>query len=177
MDKKDIPNYEGLYYATTDGKIFSHGKILKFGRNERTTTGREKIQSNRTDGYLRVVLSHGRINKGFLVHRLIAMTFLPNPEKKPMVNHKDGNKKNNHVSNLEWCTRKENELHAKENGLKPKGEKNGGSKISDDDAELIRSSYIKRVNTKDLCAKFNLSRPQIQRIANNKSRVIPVSSE
>jgi hypothetical protein len=172
MENKDIPNYEGLYYATIDGKIFSHGKTLKFGRNERKTMAKEKKQSTHNQGYLRVVLSHGRINKGFLVHRLIAMVFLPNPENKPMVNHKDGNKKNNHVSNLEWCTRKENELHAKNHGLKPSGQRNGSSKITDDDAEYIRKNYIKRINSNQLSKKFNISREQIQRIANNKSRII-----
>ena len=172
MENKDIPNYEGLYYATMDGKIFSHGKTLKFGRNERKTMAKEKKQSTHACGYLRVVLSHGRINKGFLVHRLIAMVFLPNPENKPMVNHKDGNKKNNHVSNLEWCTRKENELHAKNHGLKPSGQRNGSSKITDDDAEYIRNNYIKRINSNQLSKKFNISREQIQRIANNKSRII-----
>jgi hypothetical protein len=172
MENKDIPNYEGLYYATMDGKIFSHGKTLKFGRNERNTMAKEKKQSTHNQGYLRVVLSHGQINKGFLVHRLIAMVFLPNPENKPMVNHKDGNKKNNHVTNLEWCTRKENELHAKTHGLKPSGQRNGSSKITNVDAEFIRKNYTKNKKVGALALLFGITTHQVRRIATNKSRVI-----
>ena len=71
------------------------------------------------DGYQQLRMT---VEKGKAVtvktHRLIAQTFLPNPENKPQVNHKDGNKKNNAVSNLEWCTHKENQKHAIKTGLK-----------------------------------------------------------
>ena len=70
------------------------------------------------DGYQQLRMT---VEKGKAVtvkaHRLIAQTFLPNPENKPQVNHKDGNKMNNTVSNLEWCTDKENNRHARETGL------------------------------------------------------------
>lgn len=62
--------------------------------------------------YKRVVLSHNGYKKRYLVHRLVAMTYIPNNESKPCVNHIDGNKLNNHVSNLEWVTYSENELHS-----------------------------------------------------------------
>ena len=64
-------------------------------------------------GYFRVYLDKGDGKTRFIpIHRLVAMTFLENPENKPQVNHKDGNKENNHVSNLEWATNKENQIHA-----------------------------------------------------------------
>lgn len=68
-------------------------------------------------GYLQVTLHDSGERTTFRVHRLVALTFIPNPDNKPQVNHKDGNKKNNHVSNLEWATSQENIFHAFENGL------------------------------------------------------------
>ena len=67
-----------------------------------------KIQSN---GYISIDLSDDLHNrKGYLVHRLVALTFIPNPNNLPIVNHKDENPSNNNVNNLEWCTREENIL-------------------------------------------------------------------
>ena len=64
------------------------------------------------NGYERVTICNNGKHKHCLVHRLVALAFIPNPNKKPCVNHKDGNKLNNNVNNLEWCTYKENELHS-----------------------------------------------------------------
>lgn len=77
-------------------------------------------------GYLRVYLSkNGKVSKKY-IHRLVAETFIPNPNNLPQVNHIDGNKKNNNVNNLEWVTSKENIIHAFKTGLSviPKGENN-----------------------------------------------------
>lgn len=63
-------------------------------------------------GYLKVKLNKNSKSKWFLVHRLVAQAFIPNPENKPQVNHKDGNKFNNCVENLEWNTNSENQLHS-----------------------------------------------------------------
>lgn len=68
-------------------------------------------------GYRRVLLSKNGVKKHFLVHRLIAETFIPKADDRNYVNHKDGNKLNNCVSNLEWCTRSENQIHAYKKGL------------------------------------------------------------
>ena len=76
---------------------------------------KQKIQNS---GYLYVTLCINNKAKNMLVHRLVALTFIPNPEKYEFVNHKDGNKKNNHVDNLEWCTNAYNIRHAYKNGLR-----------------------------------------------------------
>lgn len=93
---KDIPKFEGLYAATEDGKIWSYykNKFLK------TTLTKE--------GYLKVVLVKNKIHYNKLVHRLIAQTFLENPNNLPIINHKDENKINNSINNLEWCDYKYN---------------------------------------------------------------------
>lgn len=95
----------GQYMVDENGNVYSHWskRLLKAGDNG--------------IGYLQVALSardkHGKIVVRFKkIHRLVAMAFIPNPENYTDVNHKDGNKKNNHVSNLEWCTHSANVLHS-----------------------------------------------------------------
>lgn len=78
-----------------------------------------KLTPNRhPQGYLRLGLRTNGIRKFHNIHRLVAQTFLPNPENKPFVNHIDGNKSNNRVENLEWCNQSENMEHAYRTGLK-----------------------------------------------------------
>lgn len=95
--------------------------------------------SNRPDGYLRTQFG----GKTRTVHRVIAETFLEKEKEKNFINHKDGNKTNNNIDNLEWCTRSENIRHAYNNGLihPKKGENNGRAKLSQEDVEYIRSVY------------------------------------
>lgn len=76
-------------------------------------SGRSLKQFISKNGYKYVNLSHKGILKTFRVHRLVAFAFLPNKALKPYINHKDGNKQNNNVDNLEWCTAKENDNHAR----------------------------------------------------------------
>lgn len=89
--KKEIPGFP-KYYACSNGEIWSE-KTHKFLKKNVTK-----------DGYFRVGLTKGMETRQYLVHRLIAQTFLPNEENLPIVNHIDENKQNNAVDNLEWCT-------------------------------------------------------------------------
>ena len=94
---KDIKNYEGLYQVSNWGRV----KSLITDKNRRK---RILKQHNRGNGYLFVVLTNNEHqSKNISVHRLVAETFLPNPENLPEVNHIDENKENNRVDNLEWC--------------------------------------------------------------------------
>lgn len=112
---KDIKSYEDLYAITTFGRVYSYEKIRK--RIFKAKFLKQKL--NR--GYPCVnPCKHGKI-KTFKIHRLVANEFIPNPHNLSQVNHKDGNKKNNNIHNLEWCTRIENEKHAVNNGLKYHG--------------------------------------------------------
>lgn len=99
---KDYPNY----LITTSGKVLSAYK-----------GGEELVPRVGARGYAYVNLYNEKGRKTKKIHRLVAETFIPNPENKPMVNHKDGNKLNNHVENLEWVTPSENAQHAVDNGL------------------------------------------------------------
>ena len=99
----DIEGYQHKYQVSNTGKV----KALNYRR-----TGKEQIiASKENKGYLEVALWKDGKRKMFLVHRLVAQTFIPNPENLPQVNHKDENKKNNCVNNLEWCTQLYNNLY------------------------------------------------------------------
>ena len=100
---KDIPGYEGLYAVTEDGKVWSYRRkiFLKPTPNNR--------------GYLLVLLWKKRQVKGYLIHRLVAEAFIPNPEGLPQVNHKDEDKTNNCVDNLEWMSAKDNHNYGARN--------------------------------------------------------------
>lgn len=98
---KDIPGYEGLYQVSNTGRVRSLNyngtrktKVLKQGTNK--------------DGYKRIKLYKDGKFKVYLVHRLVALAFIPNPNNYPIINHKDENRWNNNVDNLEWCTYKYN---------------------------------------------------------------------
>lgn len=103
---KGIKGCEDLYQVSNTGKV----KSLKYNH-----TSQEKIlkPQKQTNGYFTVNL-FGRATS---IHRLVAQAFVPNAENKPVINHKDGNKENNSADNLEWCTPRENTIHAVKNGL------------------------------------------------------------
>lgn len=108
LKMKFIPGFDGNYSVTEDGKVFSHI--------------RNRYRKIFTDakGYNTIRLQFEGGTKSFRVHRLVALTYIDNPDNKDTVNHKDGDKKNNHCSNLEWMTHHENMTHAYNNGLIPK---------------------------------------------------------
>ena len=100
---KPIPNYEGLYEVSSYGNIRNARKLLKF----------YEINS----GYLALKLVKDKQRISPLVHRLVAQSFCSNPNNYAEVNHIDGNKLNNHISNLEWNTTQENLEHKRINNL------------------------------------------------------------
>ena len=102
---KSVAGFEESYYVTSDGEVFSKdrtvtlrtGKVLHY-------KGRHIKKALDGKGYYFVMLYRGGIGKMFPIHRLVALSFVPNPNGFPCVNHKDGNPRNNNVDNLEWCT-------------------------------------------------------------------------
>lgn len=102
---KPVVGYEGLYEVSNWGRVKSLERYRK-GPNGSIRICKGRILKLRTDkdGYLLVALCKNNIKKTFRVHRLVAEAFIPNPDNLPCVNHKDENKQNNVVSNLEWCS-------------------------------------------------------------------------
>lgn len=132
-------------------------------RNKMLTKRKRRI---RTHGYEEIQSQVNKVRKSYLVHRLVALAFIPNPENKLEVNHIDGDKLNNNVDNLEWCTSSENTRHAFRIGLM-KGVKNiRSAKITREDADIIRLSN----KTNVLLAKlYNISTTSIHNIKKGKT--------
>ena len=119
---KDVKGYEGIYRISNLGRIKS---LKRFNVPQDRLLNQVSLNNK---GYHTVMLSANGSPKRFLIHRLIAISFIPNPNNKPYINHIDGNPLNNSISNLEWCTQKENMVHASLTGLlnnvRPKGKDN-----------------------------------------------------
>lgn len=161
------------FLVTKDGRVFSEvtNKFLK--------------PATDLSGYLRCAFKYNNKHTTFKVHRLVAECYIRNPLNKPQVNHKDGDKKNNKVDNLEWCTHQENMKHAIENGLfNPKdipkekcinknikkGELNGCSKLTDEIVLEIRSKFNPRIYTREMLAKeYNVKASTIKDVILRKS--------
>lgn len=145
----DVVGYEGLYQISADGKVKSPKGIKK-----------TEITNN---GYERVNLFKNGKCKHFSVHRLVASAFIPNPENYEMVNHIDGNKLNNCVSNLEWCDASYNTRHAYENNLiKPK--ETGVIQYSKEFVEIKRWKSIA-----EACKQLKLNHANIVTVCGQKT--------
>lgn len=144
---KPLEKYNLEIAVSNDGKVYHKKRLLK------TFISKE--------GYERVKFSvKSKIHRE-LIHRLVAEAFIPNPENKPVVNHIDGNKQNNCVENLEWCTTGENLHHAFLTGLRNcEGVNNPMTKLSQDEVDEIRRTYVKgkhcEFNSRGLAKKYGV---------------------
>jgi Mor family transcriptional regulator len=148
-----IKGYED-YYITKSGKIFStlSNKELKYDKSCR--------------GYCKVKLMDRRLGKFITlqVHRIVAIQFIPNPRNLPEVNHKDGNKTNNSIYNLEWCTSEYNRRHAKDTGLYKIEEDNPRAKLTKEQVIQIYKDWESCKNKTSISKKYNVSNALIGEI-------------
>lgn len=136
------PNFYKCYHVTEDGKIYN------------TNTGKQ-LKYSQVRGYLRYTLYDEGSRHQWQAHRLVATVYLENPEHKPCVNHKDGDKHNNTVDNLEWCTYSENEEHSfKVLGKEP----NRPCKLTQEQVDFIRNlPDRKEVTLRPVAESFGVS--------------------
>jgi hypothetical protein len=116
---KDVVGWEGLYEVSNIGRVRSVDRYLGHPNSPTGAFRKGKILTPKSKKYADIHLWRNSKYVSTHVHRLVAIAFIDNPENKPEVNHRDGNKLNNHISNLEWVTRSENLKHAAETGLFP----------------------------------------------------------
>ena len=96
---KEIPDTDGKYLISADGEVMAISRRVKFGNVFRWTKTNIRTARKKENGYLELEI----LGKHHYIHRLVAEAFIPNPDNLPCINHKDENKENNSVENLEWC--------------------------------------------------------------------------
>lgn len=168
---KDIYNFEGAYQISSFGNIRSLDRIItnSFGIDKKYKGMIRKCRVG-NKGYLYCNIWNNQTYKTVKPHRLVAIHFIPNPDNKPQVNHKDGNKLNNNVENLEWSTSKENINHAWENGLaiSKVGDNMNGAILKEIDIPIIRE-LSKSMTQQAIADIFKVNRATIQLVLYGKT--------
>lgn len=156
---EDIKGYNA-YQVSDRGRIKSHN-----GRWSKKSKILKPVDNSY--GYKRVTLVKGGEKKNVYIHRIVAETFIPNPNRKRCINHKDGNKSNNRSDNIEWCTHQENTEHMyKKLGVRmPSGENHWASKLTNKEVLEIR---VADGTQKEIASKYGISRSAVSFIKNKK---------
>lgn len=185
--KEQWKQIKGFNYEVSNlGKIRSLDKFQDFplfakgnkGGDKTSITpvlikGKDLKLTPSRQGYLCVGLYLNKKNYYKLVHRIVAETFIPNPKNKPQINHKDSNKHNNCVDNLEWCTPLENMLHASTVGNHSKLHRSvfvNNSKLSKKDIKnIVIIKKEQKISNEKIANKYNVSRRSIDRLLRGES--------
>lgn len=169
---RDIEGYEGFYQISNDGKVKSLGRVAECGPGRFRHSHDRLLSTKTSSGYCMAYLYRNGDREAVLVHRLVAIAFIPNPDNKPFINHKNGIKDDNRVENLEWCTSSENVRHALNKGLKTPamGERVNTSKLTSSDVvkinELLKTTTLLHREIADL---FGVDKGSISKIQRNKT--------
>lgn len=153
---RPVPGYEGVYSITPDGRMWMHSRILVYDTHDFEIAGLWKKPHVTAKGYWRYAVQDGDKVRTLRVHRLVASAYIPNPDDLPEVNHINGDKANNHVSNLEWATRKKNMAHAHQTGLIKR-------KLDPDKVREIRRRRANGEERDVLAAEFGVRAEAIRR--------------
>lgn len=157
---RDIPGYEGLYQVSSLGRIYSFisNKILS--------------PSGTGDGYLKIKLVKNKVTKSYKVHRLVAISFIPNHDNLPQVNHKNRKRDDNRVDNLEWINNRDNTKYSYDK-LYSDRYKNPRVTLNGDEIKYILKNYkkgSKLFGANALARKFKVTQPTVTTIVNKSTR-------
>lgn len=154
---KDIRGYEGLY------KVSNLGNVISYYGSKKTQKARKPITQKY--GYHQLNLKKNGQLKMFLVHRLVAIAFIPNPKNLPQVNHINGIKTDNRVENLEWCTAKQNTLHSYKAKLRKSSTGTSRRFLSPTEVAQARK-MLGNIPVTHIARQLNTSRQSIYRLKN-----------
>lgn len=169
---KDVAGYAGVYQVSNLGRVRSVYRTVKYSDGRKYVYEGKIIKptKNKNRGnYLYVTLSYNQKRVFKSLHRLVAETFIKNVGDKPEVNHIDGDKGNNKVSNLEWVTSKENSEHAVKNGLLPSGQYSHHAVFSNDQVRNMRKEYKGGLRLTDLAKRFRVNPSTMHSILNYRT--------
>lgn len=172
---KDIPGFEGEYEVSNCGRVKTKSRPLRYvhavTREEHVRISEERLLLIYINGanYKFVQLYKNKKSKNYTIHSLVAMTFLEKKEGDECVNHIDGNKHNNRVDNLEWCTNAYNHEHATRTGLKPSGSRMANAVLNEKAVLAIRSMIEDGISHTKISKWFDVSRATISLIHEGKT--------
>jgi|WetSurMetagenome_2_1015567.scaffolds.fasta_scaffold22974_8 hypothetical protein len=171
---KDIPGYEGMYQCSNYGLIQSFDRYIPSAIKYQDRVKRKgKIIKPFFDryGYLKLILYKNGIKKNVTIHRLVALSFISNPENKPQVNHINGIKSDNYVNNLEWVSNIDNIKHGVANKLFQYGLNHHFATLTTQELIDIKNKYIPRIySSRKLAKEYNVSKTLILYIIKGKTR-------
>jgi len=154
---RDIPDFEG-YQVSSFGRVKGVDRLRKGKTGLRLTNGQEMKQVLNKKGYPEVRLRKNGCHTR-LVHKLVASAFMTKPEGCTQINHLNGVKTDNRLTNLQWVTQSENQLHAYKLGLQPSraGERNGRATITDEKVTALKELYNSGKSAKEVSEIMNIS--------------------
>lgn len=162
---KNIVGYEGLYQISNLGRVKSLSRIIRHWKEGNSVLVERILKPgyDRKNGYYTVVFYKEKKAKTKKIHRLVAEAFIPNPENKPCVNHINGNKTDNRLENLEWCSKKENVIHAHKTGLisPAYGSNANASKLTELQVIKIKGLLAEGIKQEHIAKMYNVTRPTI----------------
>lgn len=166
---KSVAGYEGLYEVSNFGRVRALARTIT-DKNGRVSNIKERMmkQPLSNTGYHHTALTKNKVLTTTNVHRLIAEAFIPNPDNKPCVNHIDGDKSNNSITNLEWVTHRENMEHASRRNLFRTGSKHSAAKLNEEKVRFIRTNITTnggKITYKEMGEMFGVCRHVLQCVA------------
>lgn len=159
---KDIEEFNNLYQISSYGRVRGKGRVLCNGKYLKPKYLKPAFNNT---GYLQIRITIDNERRIYLVHRLVGKYFIPNTDNKLTINHKDGNKSNNHVSNLEWLSQQDNCIHAALSGLTRVGSKSHRSRLTEEEvSDIVR--FSKYLNIPQISKIMNVEYTIIHKILN-----------